>query len=64
MTQVPSAASLEQARAHECGHQQRVLALEPQPHLLLLWAIEGSCGVQHSLLGIVEQLGDVLQVLG
>lgn len=28
----------------------------------LLWAVQRTCGVQNCLLGIVEQLGDVLQV--
>lgn len=34
------------------------------PYLLLLGVVEGPCGVQHSLLCVVEQLRDVLQVLG
>lgn len=34
------------------------------PHLLLLWTVEGACWVENSLLGVVEQLGDVLQVFG
>lgn len=31
-------------------------------HLLLLRAIQGSCWVENSLLGVIEQLRDVLQV--
>lgn len=33
-------------------------------HLLLFWAVQGPCRMKNSLLGIVEELRDVLQVFG
>lgn len=41
-----------------------LLNLTYRPHLLFLWAVQGSCRVENSLLGVVEQLRDVLQVFG
>lgn len=38
--------------------------LKPKSHLLLLWAIQGSCWVKNCFLGIVEKFRDVLQVFG
>lgn len=32
----------------------------PLSYSFLLWTVERTCGVQNCLLGIVEQLGDVL----
>ena len=31
-------------------------------HLLLLWAVQGSSRVEHGLLGVIEELRNVLQV--
>lgn len=39
-------------------------AVSSASYLLLFWVVEGSSGVQHSFLGIVEELRDVLEVLG
>lgn len=36
----------------------------PGAHLLLLWVVERGSGVQHGFLGVVEELRDVLEVLG
>lgn len=33
-------------------------------HLLLFWAVQGSGRMENGLLGIVEELRDVLQVFG
>lgn len=41
-----------------------IQCLKPKYHLLLLWAIQGSCWMKNSFLGIVEKFGDVLQVFG
>lgn len=42
----------------------RIQYLSHESHLLFFWAIQGSCRVKNSFLGIVEKFRDVLQVFG
>lgn len=41
-----------------------ISACTVKTHLLLFWAVQGSCRVENSLLCIVEELRNVLQILG
>lgn len=47
-----------------CDGETPPAAVSSTSYLLLLWVVEGCGGVQHSFLGIVEELRDVLEVLG
>lgn len=61
----PTQGQKHSTRAERCnGEEIPPGAVSSLSYLLLLWVIEGGGGVQHSFLGIVEELRDVLEVLG
>lgn len=55
--------SVRQIQAAETQTACRLHTVYLSSYVFLLWTVQGTCGVQNCLLGVVKQLWNVLQVL-